>query len=148
MEANDAIVLARRLMDEFELHGWRVEFDRSVKRFGACHRKDSKITLSYALVTRNDASTVEDVIRHEIAHALAPPRANHNREWIMACNVTGARPQARYDGDSVVKVEAPWDAVCGGCGRHWPRHRRKRNLSHYVHGEFCGDLRYEPRLEG
>jgi predicted SprT family Zn-dependent metalloprotease len=142
VNANDALVLAGRLMDEFELEGWTVEFDRSVVRFGCCHRDEHRISLSLALVTRNPVHEVEEVIRHEIAHALAPPRSGHNAAWVAQCRVVGIAPERCYNvpGRDVVAVEAPWTLVCDVCGMRWPTHRRRNpdmRRRHTTDGGVC-----------
>jgi hypothetical protein len=75
MKLHDAEQLAIRLMKEFGLAStWRFEFDNAKRRFGCCHRSQNLISLSRILVEKNTQSEVEDTIRHEIAHALCPPR--------------------------------------------------------------------------
>lgn len=138
MNLADAEKLALELMREFKLidpqrkHGlpqfsrdWRFEFDNAKRRFGCCHRTDLKITLSRELVKRNDREQVEDTIRHEIAHALAPSRSGHGPAWKEMCARTGANPERFYD-ETVDTPKGDWTATCGGCGREHHKFRKPR----------------------
>ena len=37
MNAVEVVQFARELVAEYGLHGWRVELDGAVRRFGCCH---------------------------------------------------------------------------------------------------------------
>ena len=133
----DTEKLALKLMREFGLTDWRFEFDDAKRRFGCCHRtstsryvgdgkfekvwKDGKITLSRELVLRNEQPQVEDVIRHEIAHALCPPKSGHGADWKRMCAKTGANPERCYDSEEVEGVESPFSATCSVCGEVYRR---------------------------
>ena len=126
--------LALKLMREFDLlPNWTFEFDNARRRFGCCHRNRNygiegggRITLSRELVLRNEQPQVEDVIRHEIAHALLPPKKGHGAEWKAMCKVTGANPERCYDSEEVDTVEGDYVATCAGCGTKYNRFRRPR----------------------
>jgi hypothetical protein len=143
MQLADAEKLALELMGQFGLlPRWKFEFDDAVRRFGCCHRKGlyrfgstdelaagGKITLSRALVLRNERADVEDTIRHEIAHALCPPKAGHGPLWKSMCKRTGAKPERCYDHEEVDAPEGDWSATCGVCGVvHYKFRRPKREL--------------------
>ena len=126
MELLEAKNLARSLMDEWGLQDWGFRFSvRSVKRFGVCRFRppSGHIELSSKLTQLNDREAVEDVIRHEIAHALAGARAGHGHAWKLKCIEVGAKPERCYNGAQVEVVPAPYLAVCdAGC--EIKRHRR------------------------
>jgi hypothetical protein len=142
MNTADAETLARELMAEFGLDGWTFKLDSARKRFGCCKRSASgsvrEISLSRALTVANDRAEVEDTIRHEIAHALAPMYAGHSGLWRQACEVTGARPTPCY-GAEVVQV-ARWRFVCEGCGTEGRRDRRASAAAYHCNG---ASLRWE-----
>lgn len=134
MNARDAESLALDLMAEFGLtdDGWSFRFDAAKIRFGVCRRKRNRytgeyvlqeITLSRALTLANDAATVEETLRHEIAHALAPVNAAHGPAWVDACKLTGATPVRCY-GDDVKPARGMWIFRCEGCGIEGRRARR------------------------
>lgn len=134
MIAADAETLARELFEEYGLtaDGWSFRFDSARIRFGCCRRKRNRytgeyvlqeITLSRALTLANDRATVEDTLRHEIAHALAPVHAGHGPAWVDACKLTGARPVRCYGAD-VKPASGAWAFRCEGCGVQGTRTRR------------------------
>lgn len=95
--------------------GWTFEFDSSEKRFGCCFRQQSKITVSKALVELNSEAEVQDVILHEIAHALTPGH-KHDDHWKVVCLAIGARPERCYNSQRVVPVPKRWTGRCPKCG--------------------------------
>jgi len=125
MEIREAKQLAQDLMDEFVLYDWTFCWDRSVRRFGQCRRNAKQIGVSKPLTVLNDRATVEDVIRHEIAHAL-PGGQGHGPSWKRNCAITGARPERCYESSAVITPEAAWRVECVPCGWSAPRHRRSR----------------------
>lgn len=144
MNPADAETLAERLMMEFELDGWAFRWSRSVTAFGTCKRStDGRvrvIALSRPLTVANDAAAVENTLRHEIAHALAPLRAGHGPAWRAACAITGATPE-RCCGDDVNAVPAPWAWHCPACGAQGSRYRRAQRPM--MHCRADAPLRWE-----
>ncbi len=142
MNPAEAETLARDLMAEFLPSCWSFRFDSARKRFGCCKRTSDgrvrEISLSRALTIANDREQVEDTLRHEIAHALAPMHAGHGRLWVEACEVTGARPQRCY-GTEVVQVNR-WRFTCEGCGIEGRRDRRASAAAYHCDG---ASLRWE-----
>lgn len=106
--------------------GWRFRFDHARQRFGACRYRQKLITLSRHLAALNDEAECYDTVLHEIAHALAGPKAGHGPLWQRMCRRVGARPQRCYDARTV-KLPAPayW-GVCPGCRNRIPYYRRPR----------------------
>jgi predicted SprT family Zn-dependent metalloprotease len=118
--------LAKKLM---QTHGllpqWKFEFDRAVIRFGSCQWGRKKITLSAHLVQLNDQRQVEDTLLHEIAHALAGPRAGHGPKWKLLARTLGCSDQRCY-GDEVVGPKRKYVGMCPTCGYKLHRNRRSR----------------------
>jgi predicted SprT family Zn-dependent metalloprotease len=122
MDHHQAAQLARELLDQHGLRSWRFRFDRAVNRFGSCHHHRALITLSAPLTVLNPEGEVRDTLLHEIAHAIAGPKAGHGAEWKKYAAVLGARPQRCYD----ERVRAPlarYVASCPQCRREYYRHR-------------------------
>ena len=117
-------------MKEFGIAStWRFEFDNARRRFGCCHRHQNLITLSREIVLRNGIEQVEDTIRHEIAHALCPPKEGHGYVWKQMCEKVGANPERCYDSELVDAPEGDWRATCGVCGKvHYKFRRPTREL--------------------
>lgn len=143
MNIIEALMIAEDLLAEFGLNGWVVAVDRSKVRFGQCRHSSHTIGLSGELVMRNSQEEVEDVIRHEIAHALAGQGAGHSRTWKAQCIVTGARPEVCY-GSNVVPASSKYALVCEPCGYRYPRHRR--TATRYIHRQCGRELTWERAL--
>jgi len=114
MDTRHAEKLAKDKLKEFGLSDWAFEFDRAKRRFGACHYRKKKITLSRPLTRLNKTEEVVDTILHEIAHALSPTDRGHGGAWKNACALTGARPRRCY-GAEVTKVRPNHIYQCVGC---------------------------------
>lgn len=140
MNVNDGMVMGRRIMDEFGLQDWRLNLDRSVGRLGYCRYSRKTISLSLPLMQANDASVIENTIRHEVAHALAGPGAGHGPEWKRQCMVTGARPERCTDAANAL-APAPWALVCDTCGYSVPRYRRTKKT--WTHSRDGGAMIWE-----
>lgn len=133
MDTTEAQQMAWNLMAEFLPNStWQFKWDRSVSRFGCCKWKSYTISLSKPMTELNSAEEVEDVIRHELAHALAGSNAKHGPAWKIQCRVTGARPTRCYDG-RVTTPPKPWLGVCSGCGAEFPRHRVPRGTAYHCY---------------
>lgn len=99
MKLETAETLALLLMKRHGLiaKGWTFEFDRATRRLGATHPAKKKITLSRLVTEAATASIVEQVMLHEIAHALLPAHVQHGHEWkTLAAKIgyTGKRTMA------------------------------------------------------
>lgn len=122
MDVDDAYALACRLRDQHGLVGWRIEFDRAKRRAGVCRHASRTIGLSTALTRLHDEAEVRETVLHEIAHALAGPRHQHDETWRAIAVSIGS------SGERCVREDAPrvlgdWRGVCAG-GHHFDRHRR------------------------
>jgi predicted SprT family Zn-dependent metalloprotease len=118
--------MARFLMRKHGLFPeWKFGFDRAVLRFGSCQWRRKKITLSASLTELNDVDQVRDTILHEIAHALAPPRAGHGKKWKQIAKAIGCNAMRCY-GDEVVAPKAKFVGRCPKCSLKVERNRRNR----------------------
>ena len=134
--------LARKLMDEFGLvkKGWRFQFNNRKKALGVCKRHmyyGNSIQLSTPWMLKLPMEQVDRVIRHEIAHALAPRDEGHGRIWKEMCCVVGIPDETRCFEDKVIgkefrKETAKWKQECPTCGK--TNYRYKRTYS----AQSCG----------
>lgn len=133
MDLFEARRIAINLMNKHGLTGWHFDFDRAKRRFGACHYRTKRISLSTHLVALNDEARVKNTILHEIAHALVGPKHNHDAVWkakAIEIGCTGDRcyssvdtvtPESRYigtcpNGHQSRRFKAPRKTVsCGKC---------------------------------
>jgi len=133
---------AEHLGEPLAARGWVFAFDRARRRLGACHHPRSnrsarslrradkpakKITLSHHHAALGGWPLMEDVARHEIAHALdyeTRGRSDHGpawRRWALAC---GADPSRLYEGELPRDPDAPYHGTCPACGVTVPFYRR------------------------
>ncbi|GGA73062.1 hypothetical protein GCM10011490_24850 [Pseudoclavibacter endophyticus] len=73
--------LAIMLMRQHLPAGWSFAFDRAKKRAGACDHTKRRITLSRYLAAKHPIDAMQQTMLHEIAHAVAGPRAAHGPDW-------------------------------------------------------------------
>ena len=84
---------ARTLMRRHGLNPDKFGWDDSRRRAGQ-YWPDGSITLSRHLMAIWPQPEIDDTIRHEIAHALAPLDSNHGPAWRHACRITQPRHSA------------------------------------------------------
>lgn len=100
------------ILEHLPFSDWQVTFDRARRHGGLCDFERGVIQLSIPYVRKHGAWEVEQVILHEIAHALAGPHAGHGREWKKQARAIG------YDGNATLKdeTETDMDQVVGFLG--------------------------------
>jgi len=127
--ADDASRLAEALLSQhLPGAGWRFGFDRAVRRAGACHHADRRITLSKHLVARAEPDEVRDVLLHEIAHALAGHGAGHGPRWRAACARLGHAGTRLHD-RPIAEERAAWVGSCPAGHEHRRFRRPGRPVS-------------------
>lgn len=111
--------------------GWSFRFDRARRRLGLCTWKKGgrlvkTVSLSAPLTEALGWSVMEDVARHEIAHALdyeTRGRSAHDAAWKAWATRCGADPTATYDGPMPDDGTSRLVASCPACGVERPFHR-------------------------
>lgn len=124
-ELNDTLRQARRMMNEHGLQNWRVGFDNAVKRYGQTRFSDRTITISRKLTALNPWERTQNVILHEIAHALAGPTAGHGHEWKRVARSIGCSAERVENG--VITPPLAWKATCPNCRRVSRKARRSQS---------------------
>lgn len=130
--------LASNLLSEHGLLEWTFGWDRAVRRAGRCVYGSKRITVSRYFAEEASTIEFEQVVLHEIAHAIVGPGAGHGHQWRMTARRIG------YVGGTTLgweyaKDRAPWKGTCP-VGHETVRFRRpKREVS-------CGRCRptYDP----
>lgn len=102
---------ATSLLRDNNLPGWTFGFDNAKTRFGQCDHKLRRITVSRHLSRTNSEDDVEQVILHEIAHALAGPKEGHSRAWLAIARSLGYRG-GRTHSAAVPTDTAKWRGRC------------------------------------
>jgi predicted SprT family Zn-dependent metalloprotease len=105
--------------------GWTFEWDHAVRRFGSCRHDTRRLTISRHLAALNTLAEAENVILHEIAHALVGSGVGHGRRWVAQAQAIGCTGKRCYD-SSVAQPPAKWLATCPACGACIKRNKRRR----------------------
>jgi len=128
MLLTDAEAMAAELMAEHRLDEWYFSFDRSIRRFGACHYGLKMITLSEALTLANKPELVRTIMLHEIAHALAGRGTNHGKKWQQICLSIGGDGNRCYSTKTTNTVPARYIGTCPN-GHTIKKYRKPRSKS-------------------
>lgn len=97
---------------------WSFGFDHAKTRAGQCDFARRRITVSRHLAVRISDDDVDQVLLHEIAHALAGPRAGHGPAWRRTAAAIGYTGSRLYDGP-VASELAPWIGTCPAGHEHF-----------------------------
>jgi predicted SprT family Zn-dependent metalloprotease len=98
--------------------GWSFGFDHAKTRAGQCDFARKRITMSRYLAVRSSPDDVDQVVLHEIAHALAGARAGHGPTWRRTAAALGYTGSRLYDGP-VASELAPWVGTCPAGHEHF-----------------------------
>ena len=120
---SEAVARAESLVKEHGLEGWSFQLDNAQKRAGACDYATKVISLSRLYCLKVDAGQVRDTILHEIAHALAGPKHNHDARWKSIARSIGCTADRCHTVDF---APAKYIASCSRCGWHQKKNRRLR----------------------
>ena len=90
---------------------WTFAFDNAKKRAGLCNYTVRRITVSRYLAARYDDDDVHQILLHEVAHALAGPRAGHGPKWKLTAQNLGYEGKRTHDGEIADEL-APWVGTC------------------------------------
>jgi len=144
MDLLEAQTLAMETMRKHGLEDWTFRWSRAKTFLGMCSYSTRNIALSKPLTEVNTVETITDTILHEVAHALAGPKAGHGPEWKAMAASIGARPNRLADKHTTVLVPKRYFAThhCGAtfkrdrlpserryCTRCWNRSGRDREFS-------------------
>ena len=90
---------------------WSFDFDNAKRRAGLCNFTDKKISVSRYLANKWDDDEIHQILLHEVAHAMAGPRAGHGPRWKAVAADLGYVGSRTADGDGVDEL-APWVGTC------------------------------------
>lgn len=151
MSEREIAQLAYELLDENGVEDYSVTFSKRLTRvIGRCDYVRRELTFASKIAAINDRSLMDDVVRHEVAHAVVGRGHGHDATWKAAARRLGAKPRACVNSDEIVSVPSNnrWVATCVACGaeagtrRHAPD--PDRNYHHVA--KYCsaggGDVRW------
>lgn len=158
MDLSDAKNLTLHLIDYFDLqYDWQFKWDNAKRRLGSCQQKKTYldeehrdegfeplevkyyITLSKPITKLNDYDTIEETIRHEIAHALdieTRGYSSHDEQWKEWARFTGAEPE-RVCNDDINMVPYNYFMYCPNCETNAGSYRKRRKVRFCRH---CHDI--------
>jgi hypothetical protein len=134
---------SRRLMTELgvvlrgrplEATGWEFAFDRARTRLGCCSWERGSggkklISISRPFSEAHGWALMEDVVRHEIAHALdvdARRTTDHGPQWKAWARRCGADTSRLYEATAEIRLPPKYVGVCPSCGDRIEYYRRPR----------------------
>ncbi|MEE9367596.1 MAG: SprT-like domain-containing protein [Pontiella sp.] len=118
----NVLMLAQELIALHGLKKWRFKFDHSTRRAGCCNYRDKMISIAFELARSGSDEDIRDTILHEIAHALAGRKHNHDAVWKAKAHEIGCT------GERTHKLQfAPprWSVTCEN--RCWTQTAQQRN---------------------
>ena len=107
---------------------WSFGFDHAKRRAGLCNYTDKRITVSRHLALRYEDDEIHQVLLHEVAHAVAGPRAGHGRRWLLTARELGYTGGRTHDGPVAIE-HARWVGTCPGGHEHVRFRRPSRPVS-------------------
>lgn len=131
MELQEVEAIARQ---EFLKHGlttWTFGWARTKRRQGVCKYRSRRIEIAEYYARHNSREKVLDTLMHEIAHALAGPKAGHGPVWKAIAKKLGAIPRAYDTCPETAVMPGDWQATCEACGRTFHKYRRPVQLDGY-----------------
>ena len=112
---------------------WHFVFDSAKQRAGLCNYTDYQISLSKYIVSYHSIDQSEQVILHEIAHALAGKSAGHGPNWKAQAKAIGYRGE-KFTGKEIAEQTARWVGEC----RNGHRHYRFKSPKAQLACGYCG----------
>jgi predicted SprT family Zn-dependent metalloprotease len=107
---------------------WSFGFDNAKTRAGLCNYTAKKITVSKYLASRYEDDDIHQVLLHEVAHAMAGPKAGHGAAWKSTARELGYVGRRLHDGPIADEL-APWVGTCPAGHTHFRYRRPTRPLS-------------------
>ncbi|TCK66219.1 SprT-like domain-containing protein [Curtobacterium sp. PhB136] len=97
---------------------WAFAFDHAKTRAGQCDFAKRRITVSRHLAARFSDDDVDQVLLHEIAHAMSGARAGHGPKWRRTAASIGYTGSRLHDGPIASEL-APWVGACPAGHEHY-----------------------------
>lgn len=116
--------------------GWHLQFDGAKRRLGLCKWKRRGrivriLSLSRHYARQQGWPVMEDVVRHEIAHAVDYERRGrslHDRVWKEIARQVGADPERIHGGAEFRDPHSKYVGICPACRTEHPFYRRVKRI--------------------
>lgn len=109
---------AALIRDHLDPSVWTFGFDNAKTRAGQCDFARRRITVSRHLAERFTDDDIDQVLLHEVAHALVGARAGHGPGWRRTAAALGYTGSRLHDGPIASEL-APWIGVCPSGHEHY-----------------------------
>ena len=113
-----------QMAEHLDLDLWSFGWDSAKKRLGVCKYDQHLISLSRYFVDYHSLDEIDQVMRHEIAHALAGPKAGHSAKWKKIATSLGYQHK-RISGEQIGNATAKLVGTCPN-GHVVYRHRKPK----------------------
>jgi predicted SprT family Zn-dependent metalloprotease len=107
---------------------WSFGFDHARTRAGLCNFTDKRISVSRHLAAKYEDDEVHQILLHEVAHAIAGPRAGHGPQWKSIAYELGYDGKRTHDGSAANEL-APWLGTCPAGHEHFRFRQPAKPLS-------------------
>ena len=153
MNLEELAEIASEQISKHGLRGWTFAVANTKRRLGVCKFRAKRIEIAEYHARNNPPAVVLDTLLHEIAHAIAGPRAQHGPAWKAVAIRLGATPRACDTSPQTVVSPGDWQSTCPSCTKTYHRYRPPMSLSGYrcrckarspLVFEFMGDPMLKP----
>src|SRR5450432_4244322 len=112
MDLKELEALASREMTKHGLNGWTFGLADTKRQLGVCKYRRKRIEIAEYYASNSPPESVLDTLLHEIAHAIAGPKAGHGPVWKAVAIRLGATPRACDTSHQAVVKPGDWQATC------------------------------------
>ncbi|MGV8881720.1 MAG: SprT-like domain-containing protein [Rhodoglobus sp.] len=106
---------------------WTFAFDNAKRRAGLCNYTTKRISVSRYLAGRYEDDEIHQILLHEVAHAMAGPKAGHGPRWKAIGKEIGYEGKRLHDG-AIAEEHASWVGHCPA-GHEFFRYRAPTRMS-------------------
>jgi predicted SprT family Zn-dependent metalloprotease len=131
MDLKELEAIAEQELRKHGLHSWSFGLAQTKRRQGVCKFLDRRIEIAEYYAIHNPPEKVLDTLLHEIAHALAGPKAKHGLAWKAIARRLGATPRAYDTCAKTAVLPGDWQATCPACEKTYHRYKRPMRLTGY-----------------
>ena len=131
MDLQELETIAKQELLKHGLQEWSFEWARTKRRQGACNYRSKRIEVAEYYAIHNPPEKVLDTLLHEIAHALAGPKARHGPAWKAVAENLGSTPRAYDTCRETVVMPGDWQATCEACNKTYHKYKRPQSVTGY-----------------
>jgi predicted SprT family Zn-dependent metalloprotease len=112
--------LANDLFSKYKLSKWILIYNTKIKNIlGYCYYDKKEIHLNKSLVLTAPYEFINDIMLHEISHAIVGREHYHNDKWKKVFLSLGGSGNITYDQDY---ISYKYVAICNVCSTSFGRH--------------------------